>query len=59
MVIGRARSKKYSFKWFLFIHIPIPFIFIARTLTHIDIKFVPLFAFAAVVGQILGGKLEL
>jgi hypothetical protein len=55
----RAKTRKYSFRWFLYIHVPIPLIFIARTISHINIKFVPIFALAAVIGQILGGKLEL
>jgi hypothetical protein len=55
---ARARAKKYSFRWFLYIHAPIPFIFIARTLSHVQIIYIPVFAVAAVIGQILGGKLE-
>ena len=55
---ARAKTKRYSLRWFLFIHVPIPVIFIARTISHIDIKYIPIFAFAAITGQILGGKLE-
>jgi hypothetical protein len=55
---ARARARKYSFRWFLYIHAPIPFIFIARTLSHIQIIYIPIFVVAAVIGQILGGKLE-
>ncbi len=55
---ARARAKKYSFRWFLYIHAPIPIIFIARTFSHIQFKYIPLFVVAAVIGQIVGGKLE-
>ncbi len=57
---GRARVKvkKYSFRWFLYIHIPIPIIFATRVLSHIEMKYIPLFVLAAVIGQIIGGKLE-
>jgi hypothetical protein len=55
---ARARARKYSLRWFLYIHAPIPFIFIARTLSHIQIIYIPIFVIAAVMGQILGGKLE-
>ena len=55
----RAKSKRYSLRWFLYIHLPIPIIFIARTISHIELKYIPFFAFAAIAGQILGGKLEL
>jgi hypothetical protein len=56
---ARAKSARYSFRWFLYIHVPIPFIFILRTLTNIEMRYIPLFAVAAVIGQLLGGKLEL
>jgi hypothetical protein len=54
----RAKTKRYSLRWFLYIHIPIPLIFAARTISHIDMKYIPIFALAAITGQILGGKLE-
>lgn len=56
---ARARAKRYSLRWFLYIHIPIPFIFIARIISHIDIKYIPIFAFAAIAGQLLGGRMEI
>jgi hypothetical protein len=56
---ARSKAKRYSFRWFLYIHAPIPIIFIARTFSHIQFKYIPLFVVAAVIGQILGGKLEL
>ena len=56
---ARAKTKKYSFRWFLYIHAPIPIIFIVRTFSHIQLEYIPIFVVAAVIGQILGGKLEL
>ena len=56
---ARARVRKYSLKWFLYIHLPIPLIFVTRTLSHIEFKYVPLFVLAALIGQIIGGKLNL
>lgn len=55
---ARAKSKRYSLRWFLYIHVPIPIIFIARTISHIEINYIPVLALAAIMGQILGGKLE-
>jgi len=55
---ARAKTKRYSLRWFLYIHIPIPLIFFARTISHLDIKYIPIFAVATITGQILGGKLE-
>jgi hypothetical protein len=55
---ARAKTRRYSLRWFLYIHIPIPLIFIARTLSHIEFKYIPVLVLAAITGQILGGKLE-
>ncbi len=55
---ARAKTRRYSFQWFLYIHVPIPIIFIARTISHIEFKYIPLLALAAIIGQIVGGKLE-
>lgn len=53
----RSRSKKYSLKWFLSIHMPVPLIVIVRLLFHVDYRYIPLFILASVSGQILGGRL--
>jgi len=55
---ARAKARKYSLRWFLYIHIPIPIIFVARTISHVGIKYIPIFAVAAIAGQIIGGRLE-
>jgi hypothetical protein len=54
----RAKTRKFSLKWFLYIHLPIPFIFLSRVLSHLDIRYVPIFAVAAVLGQLWGSKLQ-
>ncbi len=54
----RNRTRKYSINWFLCIHAPIPFIFLARTFSHLGVVYIPLFVLAALTGQILGGKME-
>lgn len=55
----RRRAKKFSFKWFLYIHLPIPVIVAARLLSNIDFRYIPLFIFAAITGQFLGGRLDI
>jgi hypothetical protein len=57
--VARAKAKKYSLRWFLYIHLPIPFIFLARVLSDIGMKYIPVFVVAALIGQILGGKIEI
>ena len=54
----RRREKKFSLKWFLYIHVPIPFIFLMRVLSHLDFRYIPLFVLAAVIGQVVGSRID-
>ncbi|GBE36773.1 hypothetical protein BMS3Bbin07_00925 [bacterium BMS3Bbin07] len=54
----RVRARKFSFKWFMYIHIPIPAIFLLRVFSHLDFRYIPIFVFAAFMGQFHGGKIE-
>ncbi len=56
---ARAKTKRYSLRWFLYIHVPIPFIFIVRSISNVEIKYIPIIALAAIIGQLIGGRLEL
>ncbi|OGX05764.1 MAG: hypothetical protein A3G87_10110 [Omnitrophica bacterium RIFCSPLOWO2_12_FULL_50_11] len=53
----RRNKKKFSFLWFLYIHLSIPFIVPLRISWHIGLKFVPLIIFVAVLGQLVGARL--
>ncbi|MDA8087726.1 MAG: hypothetical protein M0Z75_13600 [Nitrospiraceae bacterium] len=53
----RAKVRKFSVRWFLYIHLPIPLIFLGRRLSHLDYRYIPIFVAAALIGQISGGKL--
>lgn len=55
----RARTRKYSFKWFLFIHLPIPIVVFARLYAHLDYRVIPVFLLAAIAGQVIGGRIEI
>ncbi|MGC9168192.1 MAG: hypothetical protein ACP5GK_04715 [Desulfurella sp.] len=57
---GRLRSKvkKFSWRWFAYIHLPIPFIALPRILLGISYYFIPLFLVASVAGQITGSRLK-
>ncbi len=55
----RGKTRKYSLPWFLCIHAPIPFVFLGRLFSGLDLRYVPVFIVAALLGQIWGGKLEL
>ena len=51
----RQNYAKYSFMWFLLIHIPIPFIVLMRIEAGLDWHLIPLTLGGSVLGQIIGG----
>lgn len=51
----RQNFKKYSFMWFLLIHIPIPFIVLLRIKAGFGWQVIPLTLGGSVAGQIIGG----
>ncbi len=51
----RQNYKKYSFMWFLLIHIPIPFIVLLRIKMGLGWQVIPLTLGGSVAGQIVGG----
>jgi hypothetical protein len=51
----RQNYAKYSFMWFLLIHIPIPFILLMRIEAGLDWHMIPLTLSGSVLGQIAGG----
>ena len=55
----RKSAKKYSRKWLLCIHAPVPMIIIARITTHTDYRFIPVFILISIAGQVCGGKINL
>lgn len=54
----RSKVKKYSWRWFAYIHLPIPFIALPRILLGISYYFIPLFLIASVAGQIAGARIK-
>jgi hypothetical protein len=54
----RENFRKYSFMWFLLIHIPIPFIVLLRIKAGLNWHFIPLTLGGSVAGQIVGGVLN-
>lgn len=51
----RQNYKKYSFMWFLLIHIPIPFIVLLRIEAGISWHIIPLTVAGSIAGQLAGG----
>jgi hypothetical protein len=54
----RQNYPKFSFGWYFYIHISIPFIIYARVKSGISWKFIPFTLAAAVAGQLIGGALK-
>lgn len=54
----RAKTRKYSIPWFLYIHIPIPFIILLRLSFGFNWKAIPLMVAAALTGQLAGGRMR-
>jgi hypothetical protein len=54
----RMNTRKFSVMWFVYIHLPIPAIFILRNMAGLDYRFIPLMVAGAVAGQFLGGRLN-
>jgi hypothetical protein len=52
----RQGERKMSFKWFLYIHLSIPFIILLRLYMGISYWYIPLSIASAVAGQLGGGR---
>ncbi len=51
----RQNYRKYSFMWFLLIHLPIPFIVLLRLEAGISWHVIPLTLGGSIAGQLAGG----
>lgn len=56
--IWRARTRKFSIQWWLAIHLPVPAIIVARIVSQVSPWWIPLFIACAVIGQIIGGRIN-
>ncbi len=56
----RAKTKKFSWQWFLSVHIPIPFVIALRFLFHLGFKWwtYPFLVAAFFLGQFAGKKIS-
>jgi len=54
----RAMARRYSLKWFLYIHLPIPPIILLRIGMGIDYSGIPIVVLGAITGQFLGGRFK-
>jgi len=54
----RTPCSKFSFKWFLYIHISIPLLLWMRVHFGIGIKIIPYEVILAILGQLIGGGIH-
>lgn len=55
----RRNEKKFTFKWWLYIHLPIPLVIALRIWLKINPWLIPVIIAVAVAGQIVGARLKL
>ena len=51
----RAYTRRFTARWFLAIHLPVPLVFLARFEAHLPYTFIPFTCLAFFTGQFLGG----
>lgn len=54
----RSRVHRFSWQWFLWIHLSIPLIIICRVSSHISWRWIPLLIASTVTGQLIGGRIR-
>ena len=54
----RAGTRKFSWQWFLAVHLPVPLIVVMRLASGISWEAIPLIVTSDVAGQIIGGMLR-
>jgi len=54
----RGKTRKFSFLWFLYIHLPIPFVVIFRLIAGFSLKIVPIVLAASIAGQVIGARID-
>lgn len=57
MGLWRKTVRKYSWQWFLAIHLAVPLIFLLRTKAGLSISYIPELILFSLAGQVLGGKM--
>lgn len=54
----RSKSTRFSRRWMMAIHIPVPFVFLLRVFSGFNLTVIPLLVVSDVAGQLVGGKLR-
>ena len=54
----REGQRKYSFAWFVYVHLSIPLIAYLMIANHVTSWLIPFFILCALVGQVVGGRVR-
>lgn len=54
----RETSRKFSLRWFVLIHLSIPFIIVLRIMLGFGWQWIPFTLACAVAGQLIGGRIR-
>lgn len=54
----RSSTVRFSRKWMMAVHIPVPFVFLLRIFSGFGLTVIPLLVLSNIAGQIAGGKLR-
>lgn len=54
----RSKHDKFSRKWMIAIHVPIPFVFLLRIFSGFGWTVIPFVILSDIAGQIVGGRLR-
>ncbi len=54
----RSNTTKFSRQWMMAVHVPVPFVFLLRIFSGLNLYAIPLLVLSDIAGQIAGGKLR-
>jgi hypothetical protein len=54
----RGNAARFSKKWMMAVHIPVPFVFLLRIFSGLGLTTIPFLVLSDIAGQIAGGKLR-
>ncbi len=54
----RSKHDKFSRRWMMAVHVPIPFVFLIRIFSGFNWTVIPLVVLSDIAGQVVGGKLR-
>jgi hypothetical protein len=53
----RSKSDRFSRKWMMAVHLPVPFVFLIRIISGFSWTIIPLLMISFATGQFVGGKI--